>query len=95
MKILETIEGASENTVVYENSAGEVISVSRPKIFTLEQMIAQIAAKEKKSSPSPKGKLPKGSPPPEQTSPEPSAASSEAGKGDPAVNTPEQERRPE
>ena len=74
MKILETIEGASENTVVYENSAGEVISVSRPKIFTLEQMIAQIAAKEKKSSPSPKGKLPKGSPPPEQTSPEPSAA---------------------
>ncbi len=42
MKIRETIEGASENTVVYENSAGEVISVSRPKIFTLEQMISEI-----------------------------------------------------
>lgn len=82
MKIRETIEGASENTVVYENSAGEVISVSRPKIFTLEQMIAQIEAKEKKSAPSPKGKLPKESPAPDQTPSERGTVPSKGGKAD-------------
>ncbi len=86
MKIRETIEGASENTVVYENSAGEVISVSRPKIFTLEQMISEIEAKEKKSAPSPKGKLPKESPPPE---PVPSERTTAPSKGDKADVTPE------
>ena len=82
MKIRETIEGASENTVVYENSAGEVISVSRPKIFTLEQMISEIEAKEKKSAPSAKGKLPKESPLPEQTPSERATAPSKGGKAD-------------
>ena len=101
MKIRETIQGASENTVVYENSAGKVVSVTRPKIFTLEQMIAEIEADGKKAS-APKSRpapVPKeGGSAKESPSPDPSpsgSSASKSGKGEPSDNATEQERRPQ
>ena len=57
MKILETIQGASENIVVYQNEAGEKIAVARPKVFTLSQIIEEIQNTEKNSDPKKDGNI--------------------------------------
>ena len=44
MKIIETIEGATENTVVYEDGNGARVAVTRPKIVSIEQIKAEIQA---------------------------------------------------
>ena len=49
MKIIETIEGAAENTVVYEDESGARVAVTRPKIVSVRQIVAEI-----ESSPSAK-----------------------------------------
>ena len=42
MKIIETIEGAAENTVVYEDESGARVAVTRPKIVSVRQIVAEI-----------------------------------------------------
>lgn len=49
MRILETMKGATEITVFYESNTGERITVTRPRIFTLSQIISEIEETEKNS----------------------------------------------
>ena len=44
MKIIETIAGAAENTVVYEDASGARVAVTRPKIVSVSQIVAEIEA---------------------------------------------------
>lgn len=52
-KIIQTIEGATENTVVYQNDEGVVISVARPKIISVDEILKElgfdVTEKKKKS----------------------------------------------
>lgn len=41
-KLIQTIEGATDNTVVYENEDGLVIAVTRPKIIALNTILAEL-----------------------------------------------------
>lgn len=50
MKILETIQGATENIVVYENSKGWKVTRTRPRIIPLSEIIKEIEEEEKKEN---------------------------------------------
>lgn len=41
-KLIQTIEGATENTVVYLDDNGAAVSVSRPKIISLDTILSEI-----------------------------------------------------
>ena len=49
MKIIETIEGSAENTVVYEDESGARVAVTRPKIVSVRQIVAEIESSPARS----------------------------------------------
>ena len=70
MKIIETIEGAAENTVVYEDESGARVAVTRPKIVSVRQIVAEIESssarpvktEERKPVPAEEQPIPENSP---------------------------------
>lgn len=54
MQIIETISGATENTVVYEDNKGVRHAIACPKVVSVQQMLDGIAKAEKAVEPAPK-----------------------------------------
>lgn len=50
MKIRETIQGATANTVVYEDGKGDVQVISRPPFISVDEIIKEIETNEKKDN---------------------------------------------
>ena len=50
MKILETIQGATANIVVYDKGNGVKETVSRPPFISIEDVISEIEENEKKDN---------------------------------------------
>ena len=90
MKIIETIEGAAENTVVYEDESGARVAVTRPKIVSVRQIVAEIESSsarsvktdEKKPVPSEEQAIPENIP---DKAPDPSSNAGGTGRD---TNTP-------
>lgn len=53
IKIIETIRGAGENTLIYEDEAGNRKAVTRPNIVSIEQIIEEIESGSKKNAKKP------------------------------------------
>lgn len=41
-KLIQTIEGATDNTVVYQNEDGLIIAVTRPKIISVDAILSEL-----------------------------------------------------